>query len=359
MSMPTLSLNALRKEVKAGKLAPVYYFHGPEETLKEEALGALVDLAVDPSSRDFNYDVRHATALDAEALHALVNTLPMMAERRVVVIRDVDGWTAKSPTRRVLLEYLAKPAPETLLILHQGPPKEDEKDEIDKELGELAQVVNFADLDAEEALAWVQKRAKLHGIPLTEQAADHLVNATGSSLALLRLELEKLAALGATEPIGVETVGEMVGIRYGETQFDWRDAVLQRDVARATAMLPRILGQSGVSGVGLVTLLGSSLITLGVVRAHYDRKLRGGALNKATWDTLKANRGGRIGNWGPFVDLAVNVAADWPQGRIRRALAALLAADQALKETRISTDEGVLTDLILQIAARMPAEGAA
>lgn len=357
--MPTLSLNALRKEVKAGKLASVYYFHGPEETLKEEALGVLVDLAVDAASRDFNYDVRHATSLDPEALHALVNTLPMMAEKRVVVIRDVDGWTVKSPTRKVLLEYLAAPAPETLLILHQGPPKDDEKDEVDKELAERAQVVNFADLDAEEALAWLTKRAKQMKVPLTEAAAAHLVNATSSSLALMRLELEKLAALGATEPIGVETVGEMVGIRYGETQYDWRDAVMKRDVVNATGMLPRILGQTGVSGVGLVALLGSSLITLGVVRAHYDRKLRGGALSKATWDTLKANRGGRIGNWGTFVTLACDVAGDWPQGRIRRALAALLSADQALKETRISTEEGVLTDLVLQIAARMPAEGAA
>ena len=357
--MPTLSLNALRKEVKAGKLASVYYFHGPEETLKEEALGALVDLAVDAGSRDFNYDVRHATALDPEALHALVNTLPMMAEKRVVVIRDVDGWTVKSPTRKVLLEYLAKPAVETLLVLHQGPPKADDKDEVDKELAERAQVVNFADLDAEEAFAWVTKRAKQLDIPLTTEGATHLVNAAGSSLALLRLELEKLSALGATAPIGVETVGEMVGIRYGETQYDWRDAVMKRDVVNATSMLPRVLGQSGVSGVGLVALLGSSLITLGVVRAHYDRKLRGPGLNKATWDTLKANRGGRIGNWGAFVNLSVDVAADWPQGRIRRALAALLGADQALKETRISTEEGVLTDLVLQIAARMPAEGAA
>lgn len=359
MSMPTLSQNALRKEVKAGKLAPVYYFHGAEETLKEEALAGLVDQAVDPASRDFNYDVRHATSLDPEGLHALVNTLPMMAEKRVVVIRDVDGWTAKSPTRKVLLEYLAKPAPETLLVLHQGPPKEDETDEVDKELAARAQVVNFGELDPEEALAWVVQRAKQLGIPLAPEGAEHLVKATGPQLALLRLELEKFAALGATTPIGVEVVGEMVGIRFGETIYDWRDAVLKRDVVRATAMLPRILGQSGVSGVGLVTLLGSSLITLGVVRGHYDRKLRGGALNKATWDTLKANRGGRIGNWGEFVNLAVEVAGDWPQGRIRRGLAALLAADTALKETRISTEEGVLTDLVLQIAARMPAEGAA
>jgi DNA polymerase-3 subunit delta len=341
-------------------LAPVYYFHGAEETLKEEALGALVDLAVDPASRDFNFDTRHATTLDPEALHALVNTLPMMAERRVVVIRDVDGWTVKSPTRKVLLEYLAKPAPETLLVLHQGPPKEEKKDEIDDDLGALAKVVNFPELDVEEALAWVTKRAKQLAIPLTAEGATHLVNATGTQLALLRMELEKLGALGAATPIGVETVGEMVGIRYGETIYDWRDAVLRRDAARATAMLSRILGQTGVSGVGLVALLGSSVVVLGVVRGHYDRKLRGFELNKATWATMSQNRGGsRIGDWKSFINLLVEVASDWPQGRIRRALAALLAADQALKETRISTEEGVLTDLVLQIAARMPAEGAA
>jgi DNA polymerase-3 subunit delta len=357
--MPTLSLNALRKEVKAGKLASVYYFHGAEETLKEEALGALVDLAVDPASRDFNYDVRHATSLDPEALHALVNTLPMMAEKRVVVIRDVDGWTVKSPARKVLLEYIAKPAAETLLVLHQGPPKGDDKDETDKEIAAHAQVVNFAELDTEEALAWVTRRARQQKILLTEEGAAHLVNAAGPSLALLRLELEKLAALGGSTPIGADVVGEMVGIRFGETIFDWRDAVLRRDVTGAVAMLPRILGQSGVSGVGLVSLLGTSVIILGVTRAHYDRKLRGFELNKATWDTMTKNRPGRIGVWKEFVNLLCDVAVEWPQGRLRRTLAALLAADQALKETRVSTEEGVLTDLILQIAARMPAEGAA
>jgi DNA polymerase-3 subunit delta len=354
--MPTLSLNALRKEVKAGKLAPVYYFHGAEETLKEEVLASLVDLAVDPANRDFNYDVRYATTLDPKALNSLINTLPMMSDRRVVVIRDVDGWTAKSPSRKVLLEYVAKPAPETLLVLHQGAPKEGDKDEIDKELGEHAQVVNFAELDTEDALAWVAKRAKAMKIPLSEEGAVHLVNASGTELALLRLELEKLSALSATEPITAAQVGELVGIRYGETIFDWRDAVLRRDAAKSTAMIPRLLGQSGVTAVGLVALLGTSLIALGVVRAHYDRKLRDAKLNSAAWETLKGNRPGRLGNWGEFVNLMVRVVGDWPQGRIRRGLAALLAADQALKETRISTDEGVLMDLVLQIGARMPAE---
>ena len=74
---------------------------------------------------------------------------------------------------------------------------------------------------------------------------------------------------------------------------------------------------------------------------------------------MTKNRPGRSGDWKLFANLLVDVASDWPQGRLRRALAALLAADQALKDTRISTEAGVLTDLVLQIAARMPAEGAA
>ena len=93
--------------------------------------------------------------------------------------------------------------------------------------------------------------------------------------------------------------------------------------------------------------------------SYVSANSRGSFVPRSTWDSLKANRGARIGNWGPFVDLMVEVASEWTQGRLRRALATVLAADQALKETRISTEEGVLTDLVLQIAARMPAEGAA
>ncbi|HEU4569587.1 MAG TPA: DNA polymerase III subunit delta [Gemmatimonadales bacterium] len=354
--MPTLSLDALRKQIKAAKLAPVYYFHGPEETLKEEALAALLDVAVEPSARDFNLDVRTAPALDPEAVHALVNTLPMMAERRAVVLRDVDGWTKRSPARKALLDYLERPAAETLLVLHQGAPKPDDKDEVDTDLAAKATTVNFPELDTDEALAWVTRRAKALKVPLTPEGAAHLVDAVGSQLALLKLELEKLAALGSATPLGPEQVGEYVGVRHGETVYDLRDAIFRRDVAKATAALPRVLTQSGVSGVSLVSLLGTSFLMLGVVRAAYDRKLRGGALGSAVMDGLRKHRPGRIGVWGAFVDVSTATVAEWPQGRIRRALAALLEADQALKGGRQAGDEAVLLDLILQVGARMPAE---
>ena len=59
-----------------------------EASRKGQALGELVDAAVDPATRDFNLDVCAAGELDAETLGSLLGTPPMMAERRAVVVRE-------------------------------------------------------------------------------------------------------------------------------------------------------------------------------------------------------------------------------------------------------------------------------
>ena len=89
--MPAYTLDALLRSLAKGELAPVYYLHGPEDVLKDEAVRAVVDRALDPALRDFNFDQRSAGQLDPEAISTLCTTLPMMAERRVVVLREVEG----------------------------------------------------------------------------------------------------------------------------------------------------------------------------------------------------------------------------------------------------------------------------
>ena len=90
---------------------PAYYFHGPEDLLKDEAVRAILDRALDPSLRDFNLDQRWAGQLDPDDLFALCTTLPMMADRRVVVLREIEALKRKPKVRGALLNYLARPAP--------------------------------------------------------------------------------------------------------------------------------------------------------------------------------------------------------------------------------------------------------
>jgi DNA polymerase III subunit delta len=343
--MPSHTYDALLRSLPKGELAPVYYLHGPEDILKDEAVQAIVERALDPALRDFNYDQRSAGQLDPESVYALCTTLPMMAERRVVVLREVEGWKRKPKARAAFLRYLERPAVETVVILVQGAAEEAE----DKDLVRGAYAVACEPLPAERARRWLLRRAGSLGVALEDAAAEHLLLATGNDLGTVAAELQKLAALPAGAPLTAEQVGELVGVRHGETIVDWRDAVLDGAAGRAAAMLGPLLDQPGVSGVKLVTLLGTTLAGVGLARSHYDRRVRGGSLERLMYDRLRQLRLFGLPDWKQESASWARWAPGWPAGRVRNALRAARDADQALKSTTISDERGILTDLVLRL----------
>jgi DNA polymerase-3 subunit delta len=344
--MPVQSLDALFRALAKGELVPVYYLHGPEEILKDEAIRAILDRTLDPSVRDFNLDQRSAAQLDPDDVFALCTTLPMMADRRVVVLRDLEAIKRKPRLRTALLRYLERPAPDTALVLVQGSGEDGE----DKDVARLAVTVSADPLPADRVRKWLQRRASALGVTLEEAAVKHLIEAVGGELAPLAAELEKLAALPATTPLTREQVGDVVGVRHGETVFDWRDAVMEDRAGPAVALLGRLLDQPGASGVKLVTLLGTTLVGVGIARSHYDRKLRGRALDDAVFEVIRRHRVFGLLSWGEEKARWVRWATRWPAARLREALRVALAADRALKGTTISGERGILTDLVLRLA---------
>jgi DNA polymerase III subunit delta len=346
--MPLHTLDALLRSLPKGELAPVYYLHGPEDILKDEAVQAILERALDPGLRDFNFDQRSAGQLDPEAIFSLCTTLPMMADRRVVVLRDVEGWKRKPRTRAAFLKYLERPAGETVVILVQGAAEDAE----DKELVRGAYAVACEPLPAERTKRWLLRRAGKLGVALEDAAADHLLAATGNDLGTLSAELQKLASLPAGAPLTAEQVGALVGIRHGETIYDWRDAVLDSAAGRAAAMIGPLLDQPGVSAVRLVTLLGTTLVGVALARAHYDRRVRGASLERLMFDRLRQLRLFGLPDWKAESARWAGWAAAWPAGRLRRALRAARDADQALKNTTISDERGILTDLVLGLGVR-------
>ena len=351
--MPSQTLDTLLRSVRRGEVAPAYYLHGPEDLLKDEVIRAILDHVLDPGLRDFNLDQRSAVQLDAEELYSLCRTPPMMAERRVVVVREVEAWKRKTKARGVAVDYLEKPSADTVLLLVQG--AGDDKE--DKELARLAVSVACEPLTADRAARWVLHRARGLDVAVEPEAAEHLVRAVGTDLGLLAGELEKLASASDGAAITAERVAELVGVRHGETMFDWRDAVFEGSPGRAAQLLGPVLGQAGVSGVRLLTLLGTTLVALGGVRASYDRNVRGARLEDAGFQLLRGARLYGLLSWGEEARRWARWAPSWPPGRISAALRAAVAADAALKGTTISDERGVLMDLVLRMGAP-PAEAA-
>ncbi|HEU4698903.1 MAG TPA: DNA polymerase III subunit delta [Gemmatimonadales bacterium] len=346
--MPAQTYEAFLRALKKGDVAPVYYLYGSEDILKDEGTRAVLDRVLDPGLRDFNYDLRSAQQLEPDDVVTLCTTLPMMAERRVVVIRDVEAWKRKTKAKGAVVKYLERPVPETVLVLVQGANEESE----DKELAKHAVTVPCEPLAPDRALKWLAARAAPLGVSFAEGGAEHLLRSVGNDLGTLFAELQKLAALPDPTGLDARRIGELVGVHHGETIYDWRDAVLNGDTARATALLGPVLEQAGVSGVKLVTLLGQTLIGVGIARAHYDRKLRGRALEDAVFKSLLKVRPFGLGEWKAEAHAWSTWAERWGQRRLGGALQATLETDQALKSTTISDDRGLLTDLTMRLTVR-------
>src|SRR5690349_12404921 len=224
--MGALTFDALLRSLKQGVLDPVYYLHGAEDVLKDEAVRALLARAVDAASRDFNVDQRSAIDLDPESFHALVNTPPMLAAKRLVVVRGFEQLRKTAKLRQELLRYLESPNPTTVLVLMQGagePP--------DPELARQATAVEAEPLPPARVERWMTHRAGQLGLTLAPEAGELLLASVGSDLSALASELEKLAPLAAGRPVTRDEVAALVGVRRGETLPDLVAAALERRAA--------------------------------------------------------------------------------------------------------------------------------
>jgi DNA polymerase III delta subunit len=348
--MPRVSFEDFSRQVKRGDLPSAVYLYGEEDVLKEEIVRAILDRVLDPAARDFNLDQRSAAQLDPGSVETLCTTLPMMAERRVVVITEVEAWGKRAAAKAAVLRYLERPAAETTLILVQSAARRDERrDEADPDLAGRATAVQVDGYREGKAEKWVRKRAEERGISLTEDAATHLVRAVQGSLGAARSELDKLAGLGGDQPVTVDTLVRTLGVRRGETPGDWCEAVIEDRAGAAAEMLPFVLSQPGVSGVGLLGQLGTHLVGLGIARTQFDRGVRGGALERAVFSALLRIRPPRLDYRGSAA-LWSRAVERWPASRITAAIRAARAADRRLKNTMLSGERGILIDLIMGIS---------
>ena len=329
--MTTSQLPAAYADLKGG----AFYLHGEDLFRKEEAVRALIDAHVDPATRDFNLDQLRGTEVDAETLASILATPPMMAEWRVVAVREVEGLATSKKAREAMLEVVNDPPPGLALILSCTVP-DGSKAKFYRELAKMAQSVEFAAFTEADVPGWLMQRAtEAYSVEIDVEAAQALAAAIGVNLGVLDREIEKLAQyVGDRSTISVADV-EAVGTKLpSQDRWRWFDLVGERRFDEAVATLGVLFGQ-GESGVGLVIGLSTQLLRLGLASEEGPRGLEAALPPHQKW-------------------LARRVAAQakkWPPGEIEAGLEGLLRADRLLKASP-HTDYHFLEEWLLGLMAR-------
>ena len=324
----------------------VYYFRGDDDFLKESTARELINAVLDPGTRDFNVELIRGDETSAEAVDTALSTPPMFADRRMAVIRDVHAL--RKDARAALERYLAQPSADVVLLL-VDPAGEKE----DRTLADAAFVVDFEPLTDDRIPAWIVHHATTSlGVTISEGAARALHAAAGSELATLASELDKLASYTGGAALTEEAVKAVVGARSGETLADLLDAVAERNATRAVALVPVVLSQPKANVVTTIMALATQLCAMAWGRAARDRGVPPAGIERGFYALLKEGKAfpGRpwkdaVAHWGSAVQR-------WTTPQLEQALNELLAADMAAKEARVSSEEQLLSSLVLALCAQ-------
>ena len=338
--MARVTREAILRRIERGEGGGVYYLHGDEEQQKEEAAHAIVDAHLDPATRDFNLDILEGRTLDPEQLASVLSTPPMMAEWRVVVVRDAHEL-AKSAKQRETIEALldSPPAGLAVVLLATVPGKSTAK--FYKRLAAEAKAIEFAPLSDNDLPGWIIERAREGGCVIDPDAARALAAAIGSNLGALSQELIKLKELAGGADVTITHVEQAVGRIARVNRWAWFDAVADCEFRRARAELPDML-QSGESGVGLIIGIASQLLRIQLATLGGKEALEAELPPHQKWLSRRV----------------LAQSKRWSANTVQAALRDLLRADRLLKSAGVD-DRLIMDELLLRMEARIGAAAAA
>jgi DNA polymerase-3 subunit delta len=240
----------LRRALKSDP-PPVIVLYGEEDYLIQELQEEVIAKALGDQDRSFNLDVLYGTDAGGADLVARASAFPMMADRRVVVVRDVDHLGKDD--LELLAEYVKKPSPTTVFVMTGA--KVDFRKKAFSAVATLGHAYVCAPLYERDAVEWVHKAAQKDSRTIDDDAAAMLVARVGTSLRELRNELDKLYLFaGDRARLTADDVTHLVGQSREVSPFELQKAIGEKNAALALWIADRLL-EGGEKIPGLVAIL--------------------------------------------------------------------------------------------------------
>ena len=236
----------LLSKIEGGELLPVYVLAG-DAYLQELVERALRAAAVPKHAAAFNLEVIEGKEGGAATILNAARTLPMMAERRLVLVRRANEL---GKALADLVPYLDNPSPSTVLVLAL--------DKIDGRLKffQAAKKHKFVhELGIGRNVgAWVEKEAERTHVRIERDAVRRLVDVVGAEPGRLAASLAQLSLYAHGRSIVSADVDELVADTRERTVFELAEAVGEGDPPRALRAVAKLFAQRD-SSVGVAMML--------------------------------------------------------------------------------------------------------
>lgn len=321
------SIADVHDSIKKKNFQPVYFFWGEEDFLIEETVDLLIREALDETSKSFNLDILHGSEVDARRVVGIASSYPMMAERRIVVVREIEKLSEKE----LLLSYLDHPSPTTCFVVVAGKP--DFRQTFYKQLKEKSYAVEFKPLTEEYIPDWIIARLKSKRKTISQEAAASILALVGTSLREIQNEIEKLLVfIGDRGTVELDDVKSVVGVSRQYNVFELQNAIAYKDLKRVLDIMKHML-EAGEYPVATVAYLTGFFRKVWLLREMMKERMNDYQL------------AGQLRVSSRFIGEYKTAVAKYSAENIEQCFKALVEADEQLKST--STDHKLVMTMMV------------
>lgn len=325
--MPEITEAELKKQIEKADFSNLYFLHGEEKYLVSFYAKKLTSKAAGTIFPDFNFQ-RFDDSASIDEIASATEALPFMAERKCVVISDlnVEGLRTQEAAK---LDELLKSVPDTTVLVFYLPSTEIDY-KTDKKWKKFIDTVNKTGItvhlkkrsvpDLEKALC---SAAAKRGCELSRQNAGRIIGYCGNDLQTLFNELEKLCAFAGEGGITAQMIDELVVKNLETRVYDLSKAIIAGEYDKAYGVLDLLFYQNE-EPVSILAVLSSAYIDMYRVRISIQS---GFSAMEPTKHFDYARKEFRLTN-------AERDAKKLTTAMLRQSLQVLLAADTALKSAR-------------------------
>jgi DNA polymerase-3 subunit delta len=196
--VPAVTPETLRQQIASRRVAALYLLHGPDDVQKSELAAAFADV-VEVELRAFNVERLYGGDVEPADVVDAARTLPMMTDRRVIVVLQAEK--VLQPKREgdsaaeqlaVLESYLESPIDSTVLVFVTGEELNRQR-RVAKLLARNATAVECGGIGSRsEAAHLVEERARERGMTVHPAAIARLLALAGGDSAKLRADSERV-----------------------------------------------------------------------------------------------------------------------------------------------------------------------
>lgn len=311
-------MQKLNEEIKSGQLKQIYLLYGEEAYLRRQYRDKLKAALVNGDDT-MNYNYFEGKAVDVGEIIDLAETLPFLADKRVIIIEN-SGLFKHGGEQ--LAEYLNAPCETTFFVLVE--PEIDKRSKLFKALSAKGRAVEFKAQDESVLKRWILSTLKKENKKITERDLSLFLEKTGTDMENISKELEKLVCFCMDkEVITGKDIEEICTRQINNQIFDMMDAIAGKRQKEAMEMY-----------YDLLTLKEPPMRILFLLARQFNLLLQVKELNQKGYPAKVI--GENVGLPGFIAGKYVNQAAKFSTQYLRNAVTDCVETEEAVKTGKMN-----------------------